>query len=296
MRAHEGVCHICGENAADAIDHIVPVSWGGSDDPSNLAPAHTSCNTARGAARPPEWTYTRPSMWLPGYGPRAPGAMVGGKRAGGCAATLFAVVVGIIAGGLVAAVGAPSILVLIVAFGIGFGLYWWLRSAKQSSPSIPGSALPLGRPALKQVDGKGFRDARGEPSLGGRGADVAPEGDDMVSLDFTIEGTNASTLIVDVLQLRPGQSGYRDGICGQDESDLVVYAMARLAADAAATGDDDVEAAPVGRIRAEEWSGFPGLGAGMTLVQVGLGVNDDGTQRGWIRFRRSIGIPDVNLQ
>ena len=63
MRANNGMCHICGEGGADAIDHIVPVAWGGSDDISNLAPAHTSCNSARGDAAPPPWTYTRPSMW-----------------------------------------------------------------------------------------------------------------------------------------------------------------------------------------------------------------------------------------
>src|SRR6056297_236970 len=70
MRSHNGVCHICGQGAADAIDHIVPVAWGGSDDPSNLAPAHTSCNSAKGDDPPAQWTYSRPSMWLPGYGPR----------------------------------------------------------------------------------------------------------------------------------------------------------------------------------------------------------------------------------
>ena len=69
MRRDHGVCHLCGGPAADAIDHIVPVAWGGSDNPENLAPAHTSCNAAKKDARPDQWTYTRPSMWLPGFGP-----------------------------------------------------------------------------------------------------------------------------------------------------------------------------------------------------------------------------------
>ena len=70
VMARDGsVCHLCGGPHADAIDHIVPVAWGGSDDPSNLAPAHTSCNSSKSDARPDAWTWNRPGMWLPGYGP-----------------------------------------------------------------------------------------------------------------------------------------------------------------------------------------------------------------------------------
>ena len=69
MRRDKGMCHLCGEPYADTMDHIVPVAWGGSDDPSNLAPAHGSCNSSKGAAKPPDWTWNRPSMWLDGYGP-----------------------------------------------------------------------------------------------------------------------------------------------------------------------------------------------------------------------------------
>ena len=71
MRRDKGLCHLCGDPHADAIDHIVPVSWGGSDDPANLAPAHTSCNSSKRDARPDAWTWNRPSMWLDGYGPNA---------------------------------------------------------------------------------------------------------------------------------------------------------------------------------------------------------------------------------
>lgn len=38
--AASDVCHICGQPGADAIDHVVPLSRGGEDVPSNLKPAH----------------------------------------------------------------------------------------------------------------------------------------------------------------------------------------------------------------------------------------------------------------
>lgn len=69
MRTAHGICHLCGVGGADAIDHIVPVAWGGSDEPRNLAPAHTSCNSQKGAGAPEQWTYGHPDMWIPGFGP-----------------------------------------------------------------------------------------------------------------------------------------------------------------------------------------------------------------------------------
>ena len=77
MRRDQGLCHLCGRPHADAIDHIVPVAWGGSDDPTNLAPAHTSCNSAKGASAPPDWAWNRPSMWIPGYGPNRQASQTG---------------------------------------------------------------------------------------------------------------------------------------------------------------------------------------------------------------------------
>lgn len=50
-----GVCHICGRQLDfidSTVDHITPVSAGGTDDLSNLMPAHHSCNASRGSGEP----------------------------------------------------------------------------------------------------------------------------------------------------------------------------------------------------------------------------------------------------
>lgn len=49
-------CHICSRHVArkDAsIDHLIPISKGGSDAPANVRIAHLSCNISRGAGRLP---------------------------------------------------------------------------------------------------------------------------------------------------------------------------------------------------------------------------------------------------
>jgi 5-methylcytosine-specific restriction endonuclease McrA len=39
--AESDVCIVCGHSAADAVDHVIPVSKGGAPkDPDNLAPIH----------------------------------------------------------------------------------------------------------------------------------------------------------------------------------------------------------------------------------------------------------------
>jgi len=289
MRAHNGVCHICGEGAADAIDHIVPVSWGGSDDPSNLAPAHTSCNTRKGNAPPPHWTYERPSMWMDGYGPRdrSRSPSHASSQGAGCLSWVSALITGTSVGLIITLFGLGPIVGLIA----GALVVWWMvRSAAKRKATVIAptpSAAGLERPNIQMADGSSVLDARGEPSLGGTAADIAPEGDAMVKVSFTPVGTNVETLIA-LLDLAGGRTGYRDGLTVLDGGDLVVHAMARLAADVVATGDDDVGAAPVGRIPAEAWQHYPAMGLGVTLVQVALEVERDGQRRGWIIMRESV--------
>jgi 5-methylcytosine-specific restriction endonuclease McrA len=43
-------CALCGKPGADTADHIIPYDAGGSDDLSNLRPAHRACNSRAGAA------------------------------------------------------------------------------------------------------------------------------------------------------------------------------------------------------------------------------------------------------
>ena len=293
MRAHNGVCHLCGADAADAIDHIVPVSWGGSDDPSNLAPAHTSCNTAKSDAAPPHWTHSRPAMWLPGYGPRAPHGAASSGAAGrlGCWSIGGGIVVALLVGGLVGSLVATEWVGLAVTAAVAWALISWLQKRSKAaklgssvgsvgSPSLPMQDEPL---ELTMPDGRPIRNARGTASMGGMAADVPLEGQDMVWLEMTIQGDNIETLI-GLLQLSPGDTGYRDAMLQPDGDRLIVNAMARLAADAAASGDDDVSAAPIGHLSGAVWRTHPGLGGGLTLVQVAITVNRDGSRSAHIGF------------
>ncbi len=57
--AESDVCIVCGHQAADAVDHIIPVAQGGErKDPDNLAPIHgvagcptclRKCNNEKGS-------------------------------------------------------------------------------------------------------------------------------------------------------------------------------------------------------------------------------------------------------
>ena len=46
------ICHICGQPGADAVDHVIPVSRGGTNHRDNLRPAHHNtgqrCNRVKG--------------------------------------------------------------------------------------------------------------------------------------------------------------------------------------------------------------------------------------------------------
>lgn len=48
LLADKPVCSICHQRPATTIDHITPVSRGGTDDPSNLQPACRACNARKG--------------------------------------------------------------------------------------------------------------------------------------------------------------------------------------------------------------------------------------------------------
>jgi len=49
LLAANDVCWICGRGGADSADHVIPRVAGGTSDLDNLRPAHTRCNSARGA-------------------------------------------------------------------------------------------------------------------------------------------------------------------------------------------------------------------------------------------------------
>lgn len=54
------VCHLCGMPGADTLDHLIPRSRGGTDELENLAPAHKSCNSSRGAMSLDKWREIHP--------------------------------------------------------------------------------------------------------------------------------------------------------------------------------------------------------------------------------------------
>lgn len=51
VQEHGSTCWLCERPVADepvSGDHVTPLIYGGTDDLSNLRPAHTACNIARG--------------------------------------------------------------------------------------------------------------------------------------------------------------------------------------------------------------------------------------------------------
>ncbi len=55
LRRDEHTCRYCGVSAPDApltVDHIIPTTLGGNDDPSNLATACAPCNAGKSSIAP----------------------------------------------------------------------------------------------------------------------------------------------------------------------------------------------------------------------------------------------------
>lgn len=55
LRRDNNTCRYCGGSAPDVkmtVDHVTPVSLGGSDDPSNLVAACSDCNAGKSATPP----------------------------------------------------------------------------------------------------------------------------------------------------------------------------------------------------------------------------------------------------
>jgi 5-methylcytosine-specific restriction protein A len=45
---HSDICWICGLPGADSVDHVIPIARGGTNDESNLKPAHMfPCNRSK---------------------------------------------------------------------------------------------------------------------------------------------------------------------------------------------------------------------------------------------------------
>lgn len=50
-----GPCAYCGAMGEMTVDHVVPLTRGGGNDPENLAHACASCNASKGDRTPDEW-------------------------------------------------------------------------------------------------------------------------------------------------------------------------------------------------------------------------------------------------
>lgn len=48
LATYGDVCYHCGLPGSRSVEHLLPRSLGGTDQLSNLAPAHLSCNISRG--------------------------------------------------------------------------------------------------------------------------------------------------------------------------------------------------------------------------------------------------------
>lgn len=64
LSEHGTACHLCGLLGATTADHLIPRSRLGSDELSNLRPAHRSCNSRRQATPLVEWFASRPRSYV----------------------------------------------------------------------------------------------------------------------------------------------------------------------------------------------------------------------------------------
>jgi len=55
----QGECVYCGSSEELTIDHVVPISRGGKDDPCNVVPACSQCNYDKNAKKPEDWVVSR---------------------------------------------------------------------------------------------------------------------------------------------------------------------------------------------------------------------------------------------
>jgi 5-methylcytosine-specific restriction endonuclease McrA len=62
-------CHLCGLPGATTADHLIPWSHGGRNIMDNLAPAHYSCNSARGNRTLRQWFAAHPLRTSPALTP-----------------------------------------------------------------------------------------------------------------------------------------------------------------------------------------------------------------------------------
>lgn len=65
-----GPCAYCGDVAPTQVDHVIPLSRGGTDDRANLVPACKSCNMDKLNFTPEEWREWREAEGL-GWPPKS---------------------------------------------------------------------------------------------------------------------------------------------------------------------------------------------------------------------------------
>src|SRR5215217_7979979 len=62
-------CHICNEDGATEVDHVIPLHRGGTSSLSNLKPAHGRCNRAKADRERDTRPTVSPTKLQPSDGP-----------------------------------------------------------------------------------------------------------------------------------------------------------------------------------------------------------------------------------